>query len=96
MNSFLALIDLILVLYTWVLIIYVVMSWLTAFNVINTYNPFVNQIGRFLYKITEPVLRPIRKIVPDIGGIDLSPLILLLLIWFARSLLREYGPRLLN
>ena len=96
MNSFLALIDLILVLYTWVLIIYVVMSWLTAFNVINTYNPFVNQVGRFLYKITEPVLRPIRKIVPDIGGVDLSPLILLLIIWFARSLLREYGPQLLN
>lgn len=96
MNSLLNLIDLVLNLYSWVLIIYIVMSWLTAFNVINTHNPFVNQVGRFFYSITEPALRPIRRIVPSLGGVDLSPLILLIILWFARSLLREYGPGLVS
>ncbi|HEX2148340.1 MAG TPA: YggT family protein [Pseudorhizobium sp.] len=80
-------IDLALNLYTWVLIASAIFSWLYAFNVINSSNQFVNAIGTFLYNVTEPVLRPIRRIMPDLGGIDISPIIVLLIIFFLRSLL---------
>jgi YggT family protein len=80
-------IDLALNLYTWVLIASAIFSWLYAFNVINSSNQFVNAIGTFLYNITEPVLRPIRRIMPNLGGIDISPIIVLLIIFFLRSLL---------
>lgn len=80
-------IDLALNLYTWILIGSAIFSWLYAFNVINSSNQFVNAIGTFLYNVTEPVLRPIRRIMPDLGGIDISPIIVLLLIFFLRSLL---------
>ena len=80
-------IDLALNLYTWILIASAIFSWLYAFNVINSSNQFVNSVGRFLYNVTEPVLRPIRRILPDLGGIDLSPIIVLLLIFFLRSLM---------
>ncbi|HEV7433370.1 YggT family protein [Rhizobium halophilum] len=80
-------IDLALSLYTWVLIGSAIFSWLYAFNVINSSNQFVNAIGSFLYNVTEPVLRPIRRIMPDLGGIDISPIIVLLIIFFLRSLL---------
>ncbi len=60
-------------------------SWLYAFNVINSRNQFVNAIGSFLVNVTEPVLRPIRSILPNLGGIDISPIILLLIIFFIRS-----------
>ncbi|ATN36330.1 hypothetical protein ACO34A_21305 [Rhizobium sp. ACO-34A] len=80
-------IDLALNLYTWVLIASAIFSWLYAFNVINSSNSFVNSIGTFLYNVTEPVLRPIRKILPDLGGIDISPIVVLLLIFFIRSLM---------
>lgn len=69
------------------LIAQVIMSWLVALNVVNTRNPFVNSVGRFLYQITEPVLRPIRRIVPSFGGIDISPLIAALLIGFLQRLI---------
>ena len=90
MQSFLGLIDIILNLYVWVLIIWVVISWLVAFDVVNTRNRAVYVISDVLYRLTEPVLRPIRRFVPNIGGIDISPVVLLLAIWFIRSLLREY------
>ena len=90
MQSFLCLIDLILDLYIWLLIIWVVISWLIAFDVINTRNRFVYSISDFLYRITEPALGPIKRRVPNLGGVDISPLILMLAIWFARSLMREY------
>lgn len=80
-------IDLALNLYTWVLIASAIFSWLYAFNVINSSNQFVDAIGTFLYNVTEPVLRPIRRIMPDLGGIDISPIIVLLIIFFLRSLL---------
>ena len=80
-------IDLALNLYTWILIASAIFSWLYAFNVINSSNQFVNSVGRFLYNVTEPVLRPIRRILPDLGGIDISPIILLLIIFFVRSLM---------
>ncbi|MOA54991.1 YGGT family protein [compost metagenome] len=72
-------------LYTWVLIASAIFSWLYAFNVINSRNQFVNAIGSFLVNVTEPALRPIRRILPNLGGIDISPIILLLIIFFIRS-----------
>jgi YggT family protein len=78
-------IDLALNLYTWVLIASAIFSWLYAFNVINSSNQFVDAIGRFLYNVTEPVLRPIRRVMPNLGGIDISPIIVLLLIFFLRT-----------
>ncbi len=77
-------------LYWWLLIVYVVLSWLIAFNVLNTYNKFVNAVGGFLHRVIEPALKPIRRIVPSLGGIDMAPLILLLLVFFVRNLLWEY------
>lgn len=78
-------IDLALNLYTWVLIASAIFSWLYAFNVINTNNRFVYSLGQFFYNVTEPALRPIRRFLPNLGGIDISPIILLLLIFFIRS-----------
>lgn len=80
-------IDLALNLYTWVLIASAIFSWLYAFNVINSSNQFVNSVGTFLYNVTEPLLRPIRRVLPNLGGIDISPIILLLIIFFIRSLM---------
>jgi YggT family protein len=78
-------IDLALNLYTWVLIASAIFSWLYAFNVINSRNQFVDSVGRFLFAVTEPALRPLRRIMPNLGGIDISPVILLLIIFFLRS-----------
>jgi YggT family protein len=83
------LIDTIIALYMWALIISVVLSWLVQFNVINTSNRFVYTIGDFLYRITEPVLGRIRLVLPAIGGIDLSPMILILALVFLRNLLPD-------
>ena len=91
MYSLINLIDTMLNLYKWCLIIYVILSWLISFNVLNTYNKFVFTANDFLYKITEPALRPIRKVIPSLGGIDISPVILILIIHFAQNLIREYG-----
>jgi YggT family protein len=74
------------------LIAQVILSWLVAFNVVNTRNPFVNTVGRFLYQVTEPALRPIRRIIPSFGGIDISPLVLALLLGFARILILSNLP----
>jgi YggT family protein len=74
------------------LIAQVILSWLVAFNVVNTRNPFVNSVGRFLYQVTEPVLRPIRRIIPSFGGIDISPLVAALLLGFLRILILSNLP----
>ena len=81
-NPLLWLIDTAIQLYIWALIISAILSWLVAFDVINTRNRFVYMVGDFLYRITEPALRPIRAIMPNLGGIDISPLILILLLLF--------------
>ncbi|MGN6550468.1 MAG: YggT family protein [Pararhizobium sp.] len=78
-------IDLALSIYTWIIIASAIFSWLYAFNVVNSRNQFVGMIGEFLYKATEPALRPIRRILPDLGGLDISPIVLLLVIFFVRS-----------
>ena len=71
--------------YWWIVIASAVFSWLYAFNVINSRNQFVDMISNFLYRATEPALRPIRRFLPDLGGIDISPIILLLAIFFVRQ-----------
>lgn len=73
--------------YWWLLIAAAVFSWLYAFNVVNSRNQFVGSIGNFLFRVTEPALRPIRRYLPDLGGIDISPIILLLIIFFIRQFL---------
>jgi YggT family protein len=78
-------IDMILGLYTWIIIGSAIFSWLFAFNVVNPNNRFVGAIGEFLYKATEPALKPIRRIMPDLGGLDISPIILLIAIFFIRT-----------
>ncbi|MCK9918489.1 YggT family protein [Microbacteriaceae bacterium K1510] len=85
MNPFLWLIDTIIDIYIWILIASAVLSWLIAFNVVNTRNPIVNNIGEFLYRVTEPVLRPIRNMLPNLGGIDVSPVILIILLLFLKQ-----------
>ncbi|RYD88062.1 MAG: YggT family protein, partial [Sphingomonadales bacterium] len=72
--------DLLLGVLRWIIIIQAILSWLVAFNVINTYNDFVRQVLFALDKITAPIYRPIRKVMPDFGALDLSPLVALLLI----------------
>ncbi len=69
-------------LYVWLVIISAVLSWLVHFGVVNTRNQVVNMIGEFLWRITEPALRPIRRFMPNLGGIDISPIILILIIYF--------------
>ncbi len=93
-NPFQNLFNAVIELYIWCLIIWVVLSWLVAFNVVNTRNRFVGMLGDFLDRITEPVLRPIRRVMPNLGGIDISPILLILLIYFVRDLVNTYifGP----
>ncbi len=74
-------------LYWWVIIASAIFSWLYAFNVVNSRNQFVGNIGNVLYRLTEPALRPIRRFMPDLGGIDISPIILLLILFFLRQFL---------
>ena len=85
MIELLAFISYVLTLYLYIVIAMAILSWLIAFNVVNTRNPVVNMIAEFLYRITEPVLRPIRNMLPNLGGIDISPVILFLIIIFIQS-----------
>lgn len=82
------LIDAVLGLVWWLVILNVIFSWLYAFNVVNSSNQFVSQIGSMLYQLTEPLMRPIRRFMPNLGAIDISPIIVLLLIAFLRIFLR--------
>ena len=76
-------------LYVWLVIASAILSWLVAFNVVNTRNQFIYTIGDFLHRITEPALRPIRRFLPNLGGIDISPVILILVLFFAQRLLQN-------
>ncbi len=78
-------IVLVIDLYVWVVIAGAILSWLIAFNVVNTNNRFVYQVADLLYRVTEPALRPIRSILPNLGGIDISPVILILFLLFIRD-----------
>ena len=77
----------ILSLYQWVVIAAVIASWLVGFGIVNSYNPIARTILRVLHALTEPVFRPIRRLLPAMGGLDLSPLIVLLLIFFLQRLI---------
>jgi YggT family protein len=90
MRALFLVIDLALELYIWIVIAMAIFSWLVAFNVVNTRNPAVATIGDFLYRITDPVLRPIRNLMPNLGGIDISPVILFLIIVFIRYVIALY------
>ncbi|WP_350335624.1 YggT family protein [Coralliovum pocilloporae] len=88
-----ALLDVILIalnFYTWIIIAHIIFSWLYAFNVINTGNQFIATIGNMLYQMTEPVLRPIRNRLPMLGGLDLSPLVLILFVFFLQRVIVYY------
>ena len=90
MQSFLILIDTLVTLSVWILIFQVIMSWLIAFNIVNTHNRFVWQINYALHKLTNPLLSPIQQILPNLGGIDISPVILIIVLHFARNILFEF------
>ena len=95
MNSLLILIDNIIYLFSLVLIINIILSWLATFNVINTSNRFVYTVLDVTFKLTDPFLNPIRRFLPNIAGLDFSPIVLFLILGFLRNLLREYGLGLL-
>jgi YggT family protein len=88
--NILSFISFLLTLYIYVIIAYAVVSWLIAFNVINTRNQFVRAVLEFLYRITEPALRPIRNMLPNLGGIDISPIILWLIILFIQMVILPF------
>lgn len=90
MLSLAVLIDKVIDIYTWIVIAGAIMSWLVAFGVVNVNNRAIRMVVDVLYRLTEPVLRPIRNILPNLGGVDISPVILLLGLFFIRSLLWEY------
>ena len=89
MQSFLILLSQVIDLYIWVVIANAILSWLIAFNVVNTQNRFVYAVADVLYKVTEPAMRPIRRIMPNLGGIDLSPIVLILGLIFLQNLVFE-------
>lgn len=74
-------------LYIWAVIISAILSWLVAFNVVNPANRVVHTVGDFLHRLTEPALRPIRNVLPDLGGVDISPIVLILLLYFLQGVL---------
>ena len=95
MKSILILFDNVVSLYIWVLIINAIISWLVAFNVLNTSNRFVYSVLEISYKLTEPPLGFIRKYIPSLGSIDISPIILILGLMFLRNLVFElFAPAL--
>ena len=84
-------------LYTYIVIAYVVISWLVGFNIINTSNRIVYSVLQFTYKLTEPVLSKIRRFLPNLGEFDISPIVLLLLIWFLEMCMKLYlAPIIFN
>ncbi len=75
----------------WIFLIMIIMSWLISFNVINTRNQFVASVWRVLNQITEPILKPIRRLIPPVGGLDLSPLIVFVIIFFLQNVISNFA-----
>jgi YggT family protein len=90
MRAVLDIVLIVLDLYIWLLIASAILSWLIAFNVVNTRNQFVAALAEFLYRITEPVLAPIRNIMPNFGGLDISPIIVILIIMLIERVITYY------
>ena len=95
MKSIFILLDSIITIYLWIIIINAILSWLVAFNILNTQNRFVFSVLDATYKLTDPALSKIRRFVPIFGSIDISPIILILLLMFLRNLIFEvFAPNL--
>ena len=95
MKSLFILLDSIITIYLWIIIINALLSWLVAFNVLNTQNRFVFSVLEVTYKLTDPALNKIRRFIPTFGSIDISPVILILLLMFLRNLIFEvFAPNL--
>ena len=95
MKSIFILLDSVITIYLWVIIINALLSWLVAFNILNTQNRFVFSVLDTTYKLTDPVLNKIRRLVPTFGSIDISPIILILGLMFLRNLVFEiFAPSL--
>jgi YggT family protein len=90
MRAVLDIVLIVLDLYVWLLIASAILSWLIAFNVVNTRNQFVAAVAEFLYRITEPLLAPVRSFMPNLGGLDISPIILILIIMFIQRVITYY------
>jgi YggT family protein len=90
MNPFIWLLFQLIDLYFYVILATVIISWLTAFNIINYSNPYVRQINGVLHQLTEPLLGPIRRVLPNLGGLDFSPIILLLALQFVKRAIVYY------
>ena len=90
MRAILDVILIVLDLYIWLLIAAAVLSWLVAFNVVNSRNQFVAMVGDFLFRVTEPVLRPVRNMLPSLGGIDVSPVVVILIIILIKDVIVRY------
>ncbi len=95
MIELLGFVSYVITLYTYIIIANVIMSWLMAFGVMNAYNPMVRSIWQAINAVTEPLLRPIRNILPNMGGIDISPIILLLACYFVQSVILPNLARVL-
>lgn len=89
MGPLFTIINIAIDLFIWVLIISAILSWLIAFNIVNTQNQLVYVIRDFTYRLTEPLLGPIRRMMPDLGGVDLSPIILILILYFIQMVLKN-------
>ena len=94
LGPFFQLLLMVIELYMWIIIIGVVLSWLVVFNVINTSNRFVYMVGDFCHRATEPVLGPIRRVLPNLGGLDLSPLVLIFGLIFLKGVIYNLAIRL--
>ncbi len=90
MKSIFILLDSIITIYLWIIIINAILSWLVAFNILNTQNRFVFSVLDTTYKMTDPLLRPIRNFLANLGSIDISPVVLILLLMFVRNLIFEF------
>ncbi|HKO06109.1 MAG TPA: YggT family protein [Alphaproteobacteria bacterium] len=94
LGPLLTILQIALHLYIWVVIAAAIMSWLIAFGVVNTYNRVVYVINDFLYRLTEPALKPFRRFLPNLGGIDISPVVLILVLYFAEMVLGNIRDKL--
>lgn len=90
MNPFIQLLDTLINLFSLALLVWIILSWLIAFNIVNRHQPFVYKLNEVLSRLIEPVLRPIRRILPDLGGIDISPILLIILLQFIQNSLYYY------
>ena len=90
MNPIIYLVELVIEIYTWIVIAGAIMSWLVAFGVVNVRNQFIRLVVDMLYRMTEPLLRPIRRVLPNFGGVDIAPVVLLVALAVLREALRYY------